>query len=178
MQGEFADEAEVVDQASPVPQSPVAMHESAGFTTPAPLEEAPHQEPGALDAVAAPALAPEAEPVVTPPSYVPRPKVPIHPERADDGTYRTQGVVIERGPGRSVFVLVHPPVGPSHRIYVHDHSFDRLLTLATQSLWEPGKLWSTLCDIPLERPLPSRRLEEELRALLVTFGAELSTPAQ
>ena len=38
---------------------------------------------------------------------------------------------------------------------------------------EPGKLWRTFSALPLERMLPSRQLEDELKALLTTFQNEL-----
>ena len=38
---------------------------------------------------------------------------------------------------------------------------------------EPGPLWRLICAIPMERPLPNRSLEEELRLLLTTYAEDL-----
>lgn len=157
----------------------------AGGDPAAQAEDAAQAEPTA-EALAPEALGPAAAlaavPFVPlaplPPPPQPKPKPPIRPERlvADSGevSYRTDGIRIERAQGRAFFVCITPPQGAAQRIYVHAHAFEQLLRLSEGPVWETGRLWKALCEIPLDRPLPSRRLEEELRALLTTFAGELS----
>ena len=109
---------------------------------------------------------------ITPRPYVPKPKPPIVPERFETG-WRTTGVLIERATG-GYYITVQqaPPRGPN-RIYVKPAALDKIIALATGPIFETGKIWKALCDIPLERPLPSRQLEEELKLLLCAFANEI-----
>ena len=109
---------------------------------------------------------------VAPRAYVPRPKPAIVPERTGGG-WRTAGVLIERvAAGYYITVQQPPPRGPN-RIYVTPSAIDKLIGLATGQVFDVGRLWKALCDIPLERPLPNRILEEELKQLLAAFANEI-----
>jgi hypothetical protein len=58
------------------------------------------------------------------------------------------------------------------RVYLSGPQLRKLQTIATSPQLEPGVLWRVLSDIPLERPLPSRSLEEELRLLLIAYTTD------
>lgn len=55
-------------------------------------------------------------------------------------------------------------------IYLNAASLRRLAAIALSPEHDAGSLWRKLCDIPLDRPLPSRQLEEELRVLLQAYS--------
>ena len=110
--------------------------------------------------------------VPLPPPPPPKPKPIITPERTEKG-FRTAGISIDRGAGHSAYVSIRPVQGGAQTIYVCAPALKTLLDLAAAPGAEPGKLWKALCDIPIERPLPNRHLEEELRVLLTRFASEL-----
>jgi hypothetical protein len=117
-------------------------------------------------------------PSVIPPSMVvsppppPRPKPVIIAERVEDG-WRTDHVLVDCAEDeRGFYVTVIPQSRGPLEIYLSPAALDGLIAIAASGA-ESGKLWRALSDIPLERPLPSRALEEELRVLLTTFANEL-----
>jgi hypothetical protein len=104
---------------------------------------------------------------------VPRPKPVIVAERVEDG-WRTEHVLVDRSDDEQGYYVTCIPAGRApFSVYASHPVFDGLIALATANVVEPGRLWKALSDIPLERPLPSRALEEELRVLLTTFANEL-----
>jgi len=109
-------------------------------------------------------------PVLPPP---PKPKPVIVPERMPDG-WRTNNLELKAGEGTGGFYLFFASQDAKpHKIHLTPSQLEGLIGLLESA---PGLLWRKLSDIPLERPLPSRSLEEELRVLLTTFGGELRRP--
>lgn len=108
--------------------------------------------------------------------YVPKPRPVIIPERTERG-FATAHVAIERAAARAFYITIKPADRPSQRVYLAPGILDGLLDLCASPALEPGVLWRRFCDIPLERPLPNRALEEELRMLLTTFSGELQQRA-
>jgi hypothetical protein len=110
-------------------------------------------------------------PGVAPPLLpIPKPKPVIIPERVDDG-WRTANLHLKSASG-SYYLTVKAANGKVQVIHLTSSQLDSLLQLVDSA---PGLLWKKLSAIPLERPLPSRALEEELRVMLTTFGPELRT---
>ncbi len=142
------------------PPPPAATVEGAHTTTAGGgcLEVGPAHPVPAI--VAAPILAP------------PKPKPVIVPERTEDG-WRTPSLLLRRA-GGGFFLALHPDRGEAAQVvHLTFHQLERLLRLIDA---EQGLLWRKLSEIPLERPLPSRAMEEELRVLFRAFGHELRTP--
>lgn len=100
----------------------------------------------------------------------PKPKPVVIAERAGEGAWRTGALELRRSNDGHYITLG----GGAKRQVIHltATNLEQLLELA-QSDHPAGALWRRLSDIPLERPLPSRQLEEELRVLLNTFANEL-----
>lgn len=142
----------------------------AGLAGPAP--EAPPPAPAAALPAVVPILdgAPPLEALPRP--YVPKPKPVIIPERTERGC-RTAHVEIERAAARAFYITIKPAERPPQRVYLAPGVLDGLLDLVAAPSLEPGQLWRRFCGIPLERPLPNRALEEELRLLLTSFAADL-----
>src|SRR5262245_55152682 len=145
-----------IEHLAPIPRSPA---ESAGEAAAASGSEVA----AALGPVVMSSLASlPAIPTPLPPPPTPKPKPPIRPERvlgaSGDTSWRTDAILVERAAPRAFFITISPAQRPPQRIYVHDQAFDQLLHLATAPSWDTGRLWRALCDIPLERPLPNRRL--------------------
>ena len=157
-----------IPPAGPQPGAPSPVGDDglpAPLASPSPSADAPEsQSVIPLSVISAAEVAPRA--------YVPRPKPAIVPERCDAG-WRTAGVLVERvAAGYYITVQQPPPRGPN-RIYVTPSAIDKLIGLATGQVFDVGRLWKALCDIPLERPLPNRILEEELKQLLAAFANEI-----
>lgn len=104
--------------------------------------------------------------VVLPPP--PPPKPVIVPERAADG-WRTPSLSL-RPTGASGFYLAIDGHDQHNVIHLAQSQLEQLYALLDGN---PGALWRKLCDIPLERPRPSRALEDELRVMLTAFAAEI-----
>jgi hypothetical protein len=101
---------------------------------------------------------------------LPKPKPVVIAERAGEGAWRTGALELKRANDGHYLSLGG---GAKHQVIHHTpNNLEQLLGLA-QSDHPAGMLWKRLSDIPLERPLPSRQLEEELRVLLNTFANEL-----
>jgi hypothetical protein len=100
----------------------------------------------------------------------PKPKPVIIAERAGDDGWRTNSLELRRASDGHYLTLG----GPAKRQVIHltANHLEQLLGIA-QADHPGGGLWRRLQDIPLERPLPNRQLEEELRVLLNTFANEL-----
>lgn len=145
--------------AAPVAASPTAMSAAAVIPI-APMPPMPDVPP--IESLPRP--------------YVPRPKPVIIPERTARG-FGTAHVEIERAAARAFYITIKPADRPPQRVYLAPGILDGLIDLCASPALEPGLLWRRFCDIPLERPLPNRALEEELRILLTTFGPELHKPA-
>ncbi len=112
-------------------------------------------------------------PPAPPPPPPPKPKPVIIPERYAEG-WKTNNLQLRAVGGHSGFYLNFVDQnGHAHTIHLTPAQLDGLVGLTESG---PGLLWRKLSDIPLERPLPSRALEEELRVLLTTFGNELRRP--
>jgi len=150
----------------PLPQAPPPP--SSAPTAHAPL---PPPGPIASSSIASPPVpSPSIPPSVVAP--LPKPKPPILAERVEDG-WRTERVLIDRAEDeKGFYVTLVPPTRNPLSIYVSQAALDGMIAIATSGA-EPGKLWKALADIPLERPLPSRSLEEELRVILTSFANEL-----
>ena len=99
----------------------------------------------------------------------PKPKPIITPARFEDG-WRTASIELRRGSGGLLLTARHP-MGNVVVIRLSAGDFARLLR--ELSTHDGGQLWKLVSSIPIERPLPSRALDEELRALLLAFEAEL-----
>jgi hypothetical protein len=97
------------------------------------------------------------------------PKPPIIPERTDDG-WRTAGLHLRRAPGNGFYIEIDHPTDGHHRVHLTGLQSESLLALIEAPA---GALWKRLSEIPLERLLPSRQLDEELRVMLRTFAAEV-----
>ncbi|MSP60308.1 MAG: hypothetical protein EXR72_08200 [Myxococcales bacterium] len=108
-------------------------------------------------------------PGVIPAVALPRPKPVIIPERDGDDGYRTPSLHLRRVAAGFYLTVTSEP-GKSQVIHITPSQVDRLGGLLDAA---PGRLWNKLCEIPLERPLPSRALEEELRVMLTRFAGEL-----
>jgi hypothetical protein len=161
---------------TPSPSVPESETTPSPFTSAAPpvTSPAPVTPPAAAPLAGHAPLAPGATGIV-PPSVVtppPRPRPPIVPERVEDG-YRTERVLIDRDEEeKGWYVTIVPAMGNPQVIYCAQAAVDHMVAIARSGI-ESGRLWRALSDIPLERPLPSRQLEEELKALLTAFGNEL-----
>jgi hypothetical protein len=151
----------------PLGDEQTASAGGAGMATAAPLAQPP-----ADDAMPLPVPLPVAPAPPPPVVIAPRPRPPIVPERMEDG-FRTERVLIDFAEDeQGWYVTIVPNDRHPHIIYCAQSAMNHLVHLATSGS-DPGRLWNALCDIPLERPLPSRHLEEELRALLTAFGNEV-----
>lgn len=107
---------------------------------------------------------------------VPRPKPPIRPERAatdEHEGWRTDGLHLRRANRDAYYLSISPAQGAPQTLFLRREQLARLAELTASPTLEPGHLWRLLSDIPMERPLPSRRLDAELRALLATFALEI-----
>ena len=152
---EFGDEP--LDDELPATPEPSAAPAAAGGTMPLPSVP---PEP-----VAAPAPVPEYHP----PVRAPRP--PIIAQRTSDGSgWRTANLTLHRGPSGGDMYLDIQQGGRTQSIYLNAASLRRLAAIAVSPEHEPGYLWRKLSDIPLDRPLPSRQLEEELRILFQAYS--------
>lgn len=111
--------------------------------------------------------------------YAPRPKPPIRPIRVDRAAtdegegWRTEGLYLRHAGRDAYYLTLSPAQGEPCTVFLRREHLARLTELAASPTLEPGHLWRLLSDIPLERPLPSRRLDAELRALLSTFAFEI-----
>ena len=123
-------------------------------------------------------LAPAPSAPVVPPAAVLEPRPPIRPPRppivaqrsSDGSSWHTTNLVLRRGPsGGDMYLDIHQE-GRTQSIYLNAASLRRLAALALAPEQEPGYLWRKLCEIPLDRPLPSRQLDEELRILLQAYS--------
>ena len=105
---------------------------------------------------------------------LPPPRLPIRPERlAEEGGWRPDSLHLRRQGHQAFYLTAVPAQGPSQTLFLAREALARLVELAASPTLESGQLWAALANIPLERPLPSRRLDAELRALLTTFALEL-----
>ena len=68
--------------------------------------------------------------------------------------------------------------GQLRTIYVAAAALRQLVALATSPQLDPGTLWRRFSAIPLERPLPSRLLDEELRVALTAHATDGRPPAR
>jgi hypothetical protein len=139
-------------------------------TSPAPPEAqsdeaAPEPDPAPAEMALA---APPAD-VMPAPIAAPKPKPIIIPERVADG-WQTPSLHLRRA-AAGFYLTLHPERGRSAPV-IH-LTLSQLEGLFRRIDAEQGLLWRALSEIPLERPLPSRALEDELRSLLRTFGNEL-----
>lgn len=141
-----------------------------------PAVEAPLLEPQSIEAPGTPApmsaevgpAVPIGVPVIAP-MIVPKPKPIIVPERVEDG-WKTPSLHLKRAAG-GFYLTLHATQGTSSQvIHLTSSQLERLMRLVDG---DQGVLWRKLSEIPLERPMPSRALEDELRCLLRTFGPEL-----
>ena len=116
----------------------------------------------------APAIPSDEPGPIAPPPHVPRPKPVLVTERLADG-WGTNSLRLERRPG-GLFLTARHPAGADLHVHLTAHHVEQLLQLCRA---DAGLLWRALSAIPLERPLPSRALEDELRLLLTTFAGEI-----
>jgi hypothetical protein len=98
----------------------------------------------------------------------PRPKPPVEGHRTDDGGWQTEGLRLRRA-GDDFYLTV----AGNDRTQVIHLTHAQLEALYALAEGTPGELWRKLSSYPLERPRPSRALEEELRVLMSTFATEL-----
>lgn len=87
-------------------------------------------------------------------------RAPLVVERTGDG-WRTPHLAFRSGNGCYVDIMRE---GRKQTVYLCASDLDRLTRLASST--ETGSLWRIFSAIPLERPLPSRELAEELRLIL------------
>jgi hypothetical protein len=149
------DESQIPSQPQVAPHPPVAP-EPAEAGGEAPLEVGP--------ALPVPTIIPV-------PVVVPKPKPIIIPERVDDG-WRTPSLHMRRA-SAGLYLTLHPGAVGAQVIHL---TFTQLESLTRLLEAEQGVLWRKLAEIPLERPLPNRALEEELRVMLRSFGFEMRPP--
>jgi hypothetical protein len=151
---EFGDEP--LDDRLPVAPEPTAAPAAAGGAmpvTPAPPEPS------------TPVPVPEYHPPIRPP------RPPVIAQRSNDGSaWHTANLTLRRGSSGSDMYVDIQQAGRVQSIYLNAASLRRLAAIALLPENEPGYLWRKLCDIPLDRPLPSRQLEEELRVLLQAYS--------
>lgn len=152
---EFDDEP-LDDELAAAPE-PVAAPAAAGGTMPLP--------PVPSEPVATPVPVPEYHPPVR------APRLPATAQRTSDGSgWRTANLALRRGPSGGDMYLDVQQSGRLQSIYLNTAGLRRLVAIALSPEHDTGYLWRKLSEIPLDRPLPSRQLEEELRVLLQAYS--------
>jgi hypothetical protein len=152
---EFGDEP--LGEELPVAREPTVAPAAAGGTMPLPAAPPPPTLPAPV-------------PEFHPPVRVPRP--PIIAQRSSDGTsWHTASLTLRRGSVAGDMYLDFQQAGRTHSIYLNAANLRRLAALAVLPEHEPGHLWRKLSELPLDRPLPSRQFDEELRVLLQAYTA-------
>ncbi len=117
--------------------------------------------------------------VVEPLLVLPRPRPVIIPERLPDGGGFCTNSLRLTSAGGGFYLGFTDVNGLTVRIHLVRHQLERLVSFALGPEGDmSGQLWRRLSEIPLERPLPNRALEEELRVLLRTFAVELAQPTR
>ena len=99
------------------------------------------------------------------------PRPPVIPQRLEDGHgWRTPGLVLRtsESSGSAYLDILHEGhEGRAQTVYLPVAELRKLIAVATAAHLDPGVLWKKLSAIPIERPLPSRALDEELRVILL-----------